>query len=171
VRKKLPEDLPHPREPAVRLRLATRADRETLRVWKNANKRFFFLQEDITPAQQEKWFEGYLLRPDDHQYMIEETTGGKTTTVGVLAARLLDDGQVDIYNVMRGQRTEANLANMGEAMHVLCGAVQAGYPGLPVTCKVLDQNPAATWYERLGFVRREHASGHFLLRYEGKGLT
>ncbi len=168
--KTLPEILMHPRQPAVRLRLATVDDRETLRVWKNANKQFFFLQDDITPEQQVKWFEGYLLRPDDHQYLIVETVAGEPITVGVLACRLLE-GQVDIYNVMRGRRTEANLANMGEAMGVLCGAIGARYPGLPITCKVLDQNPAVAWYERLGFIRQGHADGYFLLRYTEKGLT
>jgi len=152
----------------VRLRAADDDDREILRTWKNENKRWFFHQTDITPDQQAAWFAGYLARPDDHVYLVEEKDGERWTAVGVVACRLLD-GTVDLYNIMRGRRPDDAKANMGDALTLLCATIGAYYE-VPISCKVLSDNPSLTWYERLGFIVNQRCDGYHLLRYaKGKG--
>src|SRR4051812_25017935 len=97
--KRLPAIVPMPGQPDVRLRLVEPRDRETMRVWKNANKKSFFLKSDITPEQQATWFAGYETRDDDHNYAVEEREGDAWAVVGLIACRLRE-GDVDVYNVM-----------------------------------------------------------------------
>jgi hypothetical protein len=146
--------------------LATPDDRENLRVWKNLNKRFYFHKADITVEQQAAWFEGYLERPHDHVYMVDEQVDTSWVTVGVLACRLFEgENTIDLYNIMRGARTAAGRTNMGQAMHTLCRTIAECY-GQPITCKVLSDNPALGWYAHIGFVTVEDRGEHKLLRYE-----
>ena len=165
--KTLPSIIPGPEGSGFRLCLAEPKDRESLRVWKNLHKQSYFLKVDITPEQQEAWFAGYLDRPDDHVFMVDEDELGAWTTVGVVAARLLpDQSTVDLYNIMRGARTAGDRTNMGEALRTLCRAARQAYPQ-PITCKVLSDNPAFGWYARIGFVTVEDRNDHKLLRFEG----
>ena len=139
-------------------------------MWKNRHKQFYFHKADISPEQQAAWFEGYLARPDDHVYMVEEEDAqgaGIWKTVGVVAARLLSEEKtVDLYNIMRGTRTPADRTSMGEALRTLCNAAARVYP-LPITCKVLSDNPALGWYATIGFVAVADRGDHKLLRYQG----
>jgi ribosomal protein S18 acetylase RimI-like enzyme len=167
--KTLPTVLTWSDRPRVRLRLADWPDAESMRVWKNANKQFFFHKEDISPEQQRAWFAQYLLRKDDHNYIAEEQNGDAFEAVGVLACRTLD-GALDVYNVMRGHRTAAQLLNMGEALGLLCEEARRSY-GLPITCKVLADNPAMAWYERNGFTPVGKGDDYVLLRYIGRDRT
>jgi hypothetical protein len=165
--KTLPNIVPGPMGSGFRLRLATRDDREALRIWKNEHKQSYFHRADISPEQQAAWFEGYLARPDDHVYMIDEELGSSWKSVGVVAARFLsDENTVDLYNIMRGFRTSADRTNMGAALRTLCCAVARAY-SQPITCKVLSDNPALGWYARLGFIQVEDRGDHKLLRYQG----
>jgi ribosomal protein S18 acetylase RimI-like enzyme len=159
--KRMPATVPMPGEPAVRLRLAAPDDRERMRVWKNANRQSFFHKDEITPAQQAAWFAEYERRDDDHNYIVEETDGGSWAAVGVLACRLRD-GDVDVYNVMRGARTGGGRANMGAALQLLCATVRAHY-GERISCKVLSDNPATEWYLRNGFTVAAEHPGYRLL--------
>jgi len=164
--KTLPSIIPGPEGSGFRLRLAKAEDRENLRVWKNQHKQFYFHKADITPEQQSAWFAGYLERPDDHVFMVEEDDAGSWVTVGVVAGRLLPSEQtVDLYNIMRGGRTQADRTNMGAALLALCRAASAVYPW-PITCKVLSDNPALGWYVRIGFATVEDRGDHKLLRFE-----
>jgi ribosomal protein S18 acetylase RimI-like enzyme len=162
--KTLPEVITWPDRPDIRLRLVDWPDAERMREWKNANKQFFFHQADITPEQQRGWFEGYLKRPDDHNYAVEEELDGKFEVVGLLACRKLDD-VVDVYNVMRGRRLSKDKVGMGEALQRLCQEIAAHY-SVPITCKVLGGNPAIGWYLHNGFVQVGTAPDHVTLRYE-----
>src|SRR5580704_4647409 len=118
--KRLPRIIPHPKYPRVRLRLANAEDSEMLRVWKNGHKASFFHQVDITAEQQAKWFEGYLDRADDHQYLVEEEVEFQTwAPIGVVACRLLE-GTVDLYNIMRGREGTLGLGKIGEALTLMC---------------------------------------------------
>lgn len=165
--KTLPNIIPGPERSGFRLRLARLEDRESLRVWKNLHKQFYFHKVDITPEQQSVWFAGYLERADDHVFMVEEDERGTWTAVGVVAARLLTDQHtVDLYNIMRGARTAVDRTNMGEALRALCHAVRLAY-SQPITCKVLSDNPALGWYDRIGFVTVEDRGDYKLLRFEG----
>jgi hypothetical protein len=166
--KTLPSIIPGPAGSGFRLRLSEAADCENLRVWKNQNKRYYFHKADITPEQQVVWFTGYLARPDDHVYMVEEDSAGAWLSVGVVAGRLLvDEDTFDLYNIMRGERTKADRTNMGAALRTLCVAAARAYPK-SITCKVLSDNPALGWYAKIGFVTVADRGDHKLLRFEGK---
>jgi ribosomal protein S18 acetylase RimI-like enzyme len=165
--KTLPSVLTFPLQPDVRLRLVDWSDAERMRVWKNAHKQFFFHQKEISAEDQRAWFASYLQRLDDHNYAAEERVGQDFEAVGLLGCRAIE-GTVDIYNVMRGRHTAADLVNMGDALTRLCEEVQGHYQ-LPVTCKVLSNNPAIAWYVRNGFAKVSEASDHVVLRYFGRG--
>jgi dTDP-4-amino-4,6-dideoxygalactose transaminase/ribosomal protein S18 acetylase RimI-like enzyme len=163
--KRLPRIIPHPKYPRVRLRLANAEDSEMLRVWKNGHKASFFHQVDITAEQQAKWFEGYLDRADDHQYLVEEEVEFQTwAPIGVVACRLLE-GTVDLYNIMRGREGTLGLGKIGEALTLMCETIQSHYRE-SITCKVLANNPARSWYEQLGFQIAETHDGYHLLKYQ-----
>ena len=165
--KTLPKIIPGPVGAGFRLRLAAPGDQENLRVWKNQNKQFYFHKADISPAQQVAWVEGYLARPDDHVYMVEEEDAGVWKAVGVVAARLLaDENTVDLYNIMRGARTPANRTSMAEALRALCRAAARAYP-LSITCKVISDNPALGWYATIGFTAVADRGDHKLLLFQG----
>ena len=167
------KSLPHLLEwsdvPNARLRLVDWPDAEHMRQWKNTHKQSFFHKLDITPEQQSAWFAAYMKRPDDHNYAVEERVGERWEPVGLLAARMLD-GTVDVYNVMRGQRTQANLVHMGQMLWRFCGDVARHYDQ-PITCKVLINNPAISWYLENGFSQLAQAEDHVVLCYQSKGAS
>lgn len=168
--KVLPNIIPGPDGCGFQLRLAEADDNETLRLWKNQHKRYFFLKQDITPDQQAAWFASYQERPHDHVFMVDEEGAEGYVTVGVVAARLLpDEGTVDLYNIMRGARTPADHTNMGTALLSLCSAIARAYKE-SITCKVLTDNPALGWYARLGFCEVEDRVSYKLLRLK-RGMT
>jgi len=76
----------------------------------------------------------------------------------------LVEGNVDIYNVMRGRRAPGNRVSMGEMLRRLCGEIAKRYPQ-PITCKVLSGNPAVAWYLQNGFAQQSQAPDHVVLRY------
>jgi ribosomal protein S18 acetylase RimI-like enzyme len=168
--KVLPNIIPGPEGSGFQLRLARASDIEMLRLWKNQHKRYFFLKHDITPEQQAAWFASYQERPHDHVFMVEEEGAEGSVAVGVVAARLLpDEGTVDLYNIMRGARTQADRTNMGTALLSLCSAIAKAYKE-SITCKVLADNPALGWYARLGLCEVEDRGSYKLLRLT-RGMT
>lgn len=130
-------------EPRVRLRGAGPGDLEELRLWKNANKRWFFFKGDITPAMQKEWFEGYLKRPDDVLFIVE--SGGRK--VGTLGVRV-KEGRYDVYNVVAAPG-ESGKGYMKAALSAVC----ARFSDKPLGCLVLKGNPAAKFYEACGLRR------------------
>lgn len=161
-KKRLPAIIEDPAEPRVRLRLAERIDAERLRLWKNRNKHTFFYQQEITPDQQERWLSEYLERVDDHLYLVEERSNADWTPIGVVGCRL-KSGCLDVYNVIRGEKGQG-VAKIGAGLRLLCDTAIEEY-GLPVTCRVLADNPARAWYGRLGFDTLEERETFNILRY------
>ena len=136
----------------ARLRTITASDCETLRVWKNANREAFFHKEIITPKEQKAWFSGYLIRPDDLMFIVD--TG---VDVGCMGIRL-DSGAVDVYNVIRGDKS-GRRGLMREAMLLMCAFARSHYEGR-IGCRVLSQNPAVAWYEQCGFAMLRERETH-----------
>ena len=80
----------------LRLRTINENDIEDLRSWKNENKNSFFLSQDITPEQQQKWFTAFSARENDHMFIVEQQTEGHWKKIGCMGFRRLDDeGCVD----------------------------------------------------------------------------
>lgn len=58
----------------MRLRRLSRADLDTIRALRNANREWFFDSGEITAAQQAAWFDGLAARPVEF-YVIEDGDG------------------------------------------------------------------------------------------------
>src|SRR5450759_2674477 len=124
----------------VSLRSASKGDLEMLRIWKNANRAWFFHKEEILPSQQAEWFVSYLKRPDDYVFMV--VVDGDV--VGCMAFRQCQD-TIDIYNVIRGKHSHLGTGTMGKAMSLMCSFAEANYH-IPISLKVIRGNPAIEWY-------------------------
>ncbi|PIZ29948.1 MAG: hypothetical protein COY40_05710 [Alphaproteobacteria bacterium CG_4_10_14_0_8_um_filter_53_9] len=136
--------------PAFRLRLATMDDAENLRLWKNAHKTAFFYQKDITPEQQAGWMSKHLSNKDDFMFMVESHHTDTWLPVGCMGYRL-EDGTLDLYNILRGVPEDNATFTMGEAFSLMLAYLGQTYR-LPISCVVLRDNPVRGWYEKLGLV-------------------
>jgi hypothetical protein len=144
--------------PGLVLRSIEAGDQELLRAWKNANRQFFFFQQVIEPEMQRRWFAGYEQRPDDHMFMV--MVDG--VPAGCMAVRLLEDGTLDVYNVILGDEAFKGSGTMSRALRLMSGFALARYAA-PLRLKVLKENPAVGWYLRNGFRRIGDGGDHLEL--------
>ena len=136
----------------LRLRAIGREDIENLRVWKNKHKGSFFLNRDITPEEQAKWFEGFQTRDEDHMFVVEQLVDGDWRSIGSMGfRRLADEGSTDAYNIMRASNPAPASFTMSEAFRVMLAYAASIYEDLPIRCKVLCANPAVEWYKKNNF--------------------
>jgi len=136
----------------MRIRPIAERDMEDLRAWKNAHKRSFFFQKDITPEMQKSWFEKYKKGDYGRMFVAEEEREGPDGkawfSFGCLGYRNMN-GEIDIFNVIRG---ETAVSTMREALQLVVKHAKEAYPFDDVTCEVLSDNPALKWYEKQGFI-------------------
>ncbi len=138
--------------PDLVLELAKEKDIENLRIWKNANRRSFFYQEEISAKEQEKWFASYQKRTEDYMFIVKEVTkeSADAHSIGCLAFRVEDERTIDLYNIIRGQKSKGT-ASMRNAMYVMLNFIKENYPEKRIKCDVLKDNPAVFWYQKCGF--------------------
>jgi ribosomal protein S18 acetylase RimI-like enzyme len=129
------------------LRSISVGDLENLRQWKNANRQYFFYKGIISPEDQRRWFEGYLLREHDHMFIV----AAQGVDIGCMAFRQMEKGG-DIYNVILGPPEFGGHGWMAKAFHIMCSYAIDKYP-TRLAAKVLCDNPALEWYCRNGFQR------------------
>lgn len=160
-----------PNWPDLRLRSVSKNDIEYLRNWKNANKHSFFLNEDITPEQQQKWFSSFLQREHDHMFIVEQMSAGEWQAIGCMGFRKLDDeGSVDAYNIIRAKKIDPATFTMSEAFLTMLAYAAAIYPGLPLQVKVLSHNPAVEWYKKNAFSVIDTISNYYLMEINNETL-
>ncbi len=148
----------------LRLRAIGREDIENLRVWKNKNKGSFFLNRDILPEEQEKWFAAFSNRDDDHMFVVEQLVAGEWQSIGCLGFRkLADEGCVDAYNIMRAFKLEPSSFTMSDAFRAMLAFAALKYEDLPIRCKVLSRNPAVEWYKKNNFSIVESVGDEYVL--------
>ena len=123
-----------------------KSDIEALRVNKNKNREFFFLKDEITEEDQEKWYQAFQEREDDHMFVCKES--GKV--FGCMGFRLFEN-KVDAYNIMRFCESSYSIKFCFSKM---LEAAKIEFPEKKIQVRVLKTNPAISWYESLGF---EHA--------------
>lgn len=143
----------------LRLRLINNSDLEFLRCWKNANKSGFFNKKDITLAMQEEWYASYLEDKKTTMYMVEEYVEKKYISFGCIGYRFMEDWSIDIYNVIRGVRSDDPQATMSRALLILNSFLIRTFR-LDIFCRVVHNNPALFWYEKNGFVVLEEKAGY-----------
>ena len=147
-----------PAEPRVSLRAVEPRDLDDLRVWKNANKKGFFFQGDITPEMQKDWFASYLQRPDDFMFVVEHE-GRKA---GCMGFRLQKDGSADAYNIIAAPGG-AGKGLMKAAMRLMCAHI-ASHHTRDIGCLVVKGNPAVSFYEHCGFKVVGDGGRHHILK-------
>ena len=150
------------------LRAINSTDIESLRLWKNANKEYFFHAEDIAADQQLAWYERFIQRSNDHMFVVEELVGSNRRKIGCMGYRV-KGSVVDVYNIMRGQPSLDNKFTMGQAF-LLMTAYAAEREQMSVTCVVLKSNPALNWYAKNGFKVMSDQGDSLLLQLDGEFL-
>jgi hypothetical protein len=121
---------------------------EALRVWKNGRRECFFHKEEITPEQQERWYAGFIRRPDD--YMFLAFSAGRL--LGCIGFRK-EAVWGDMYNALRNP-DEPDAHGMTDVVELACSFGHARY-GPPVGGVILLSN--VYWSSRLE--RRGWSSG------------
>jgi hypothetical protein len=151
----------------LRLRSIGREDIENLRIWKNRHQGSFFLNRDILPGEQEKWFAAFENRGDDFMFVVEqeETSEGDWRSIGCLGFRkLTDEACVDAYNIMRGEKGAHPASfTMSDAFRAMLAFAASKYEDLPIRCKVLCNNPAVEWYKKNDFSIIENVNDEYYL--------
>ena len=122
---------------------------EFLRRLKNAHRQRFFHRDEISPAQQQQWYEGYLQR--DHDWMfVMRRAGVERACMGY---RIVD-GEIDIYNIIREDSGDGRTFGFSQGFELLCAYLDARFD-LPISGRVLADNPVVHWARRRGFVPTE----------------
>lgn len=127
------------------LRMIGVADQELLRRWKNANRFAFFHRELISQEGQLAWFAGYGVRENDFMFVVD----AGEAAIGCMGIRFVGSAW-DVYNVILGDPRFKGKGLMARALLMMCGYAR-GIQLAPVTAKVLAENPALSWYLKVGF--------------------
>ena len=130
-----------------RVRPVQSGDLETLRVWKNENRRAFHYQEIIDPEQQRCWFAEFANDPAQ-QISVAEIRGELVACVGF---RVKTPSRVELFNLICGPRAYRGIGVPTRCLAVMRQALAAkGYTEIEL--EVLKSNlQAAAWYGRRGF--------------------
>lgn len=155
----------------LRLRIINETDKENLRIWKNANKGSFFLKEDISPGQQDAWFEAMQQRSDDFLFIVEQNVEPDWIPIGCMGFRVLENENcVDAYNIIRAIRVGNASFTMGDAFKAMLVFAKDKFADLPLRCRVLHGNPAIKWYEKNGFRTIAENPDHVLMELNEPSL-
>lgn len=155
--------LSDPRYPEIYLRIINETDISLLRTWKNNNKEYFFLKEDITSEQQEKWFQDYLSR--NHDYMFVILYNGYYA--GCIGFRLLlAEKCVDLYNLIIVPELQKK-GIMSSSLKLIIKEIKKKYI-VPIKTKVLKINSALEWYKKNDFIIESEHSNYYTLIYNQK---
>jgi ribosomal protein S18 acetylase RimI-like enzyme len=149
-----------PSSPGLELRSATAVDLERLRQWKNAQRQFFFHQEEISESQQRQWFDAFMSRPYDLMLL----TVFERRVFGCMGIRW-QASHWDVYNVILGLPDYGKRGLMGQSFAALLDYAVVLKPG-PITLQVLKNNPAISWYQKQGFRITEIHETYFSMLHQ-----
>ena len=136
------------------------SDIEYLRVWKNTHKEFFFYKNEIEKEAQLNWYNQYSLKNNDDMFIIENSN----EKIGCIGVRLFQEF-ADIYNVILGNKAYKGKHIMTSAMGATIALCSLMYKNVPVRVRVLKNNPAITWYQKIGFVPMDNSEDYLLMEY------
>jgi hypothetical protein len=156
----------------LRLRCISPTDIEKLRLWKNTNKGTCFLNDDISPQQQEEWYYNYCKKDADFMFMVEQKIEGDWKEVGCMGFRKLQtEGCVDAYNIIRAAKYEPASFTLGDAFCIMLAYAGSLYGLMPLRSKVLKKNPAVEWYKKYHFFIAGTESTYYLMEIDKTALT
>lgn len=142
----------------ITLQTIGKEDIELLRKWKNENKDYFFYNKEISPSEQLEWFDSYLERKEDYIFIIDY----KGIKIGCIGFRVIDT-QIDIYNVILGDKMFSRQGLMSLALKLMCSYVIDEYD-MNITLKVLAANKAARkWYRKNGFIEKSSKDNYIFM--------
>lgn len=133
-------------------------DIELLRKWKNENREYFFYKKIISPQQQQEWFKSYLDINSEFIFVIEYD-GLK---VGYIGYRFMNDN-IDIYNVILGNRKYSGRGIMSKALRLICSYVMDNYKK-DITLMVVPKNKARIFYLKNNFEKVSKEDKYFLMK-------
>ncbi len=148
-----------PAKEQLLLRSAVSSDAQILREWKNAQRQFFFFNEEISEEMQSRWMMAYFDRPDDYMFVVVRNGHA----VGCLGLRF-ENGVGDIYNVLLGDRNLQGLGVMSLALRVLLGFGRG--ISEKIGLKVLKTNPAVGFYLKNGFIQVAEHDNYYEMRVD-----
>ncbi len=143
------------------LRTVEMDDAESLRIWKNEHKEFFFQKKEITPDEQAKWISSLNDREHDHMFVVMDND----KRIGCIGARLYNNA-VDIYNVILGDKQYKGQHVMKNALWAMSSLCSLIYPGKQQIVRVLLNNPAIMWYQKIGFKTVETIEDHVIMQFD-----
>ena len=156
---------------SLQLRTISKLDIENLRTWKNSKKGTCFLNEDISPRQQEKWYGLFSNQEHDYMFIVEQNIGEEWKEIGCMGFRKLEkEGCIDAYNIIRAQKIEPAFFTMGDAFCIMLAYAASLFDKLPVQSKVLITNPAVEWYQKNNFSIVSTVSNYYLMELNKAGL-
>lgn len=135
-----------------------RNDIELLRINKNKNRDFFFLKDEISTDQQERWFDSYSQREDDFMFVCKESE----ITFGCMGFRLFEE-KIDAYNIMRFCPSQITMETCMKKMMEFAAQI---FPSKQIQVRVLKHNPAISWYEKIGFEKVSDETNFVTLYYK-----
>ncbi len=157
--------------PDFQLREIGIQDIENLRTWKNENKNSFFLNQDITPEQQQNWFEKFVSRENDYMFIVEQKVGEDWEKIGCMGFRKLEqEGCIDAYNIIRSKKIEPASFTMSDVFLTMLAYAASLFPDLPIRCKVLSKNPAVEWYKKNSFSIVAPVENYYLMELSNDAI-
>ncbi len=120
--------------PKVTLKPLTKEFTETLRQWRNENRRFFTNQKTITKKMQQKWYNKYKKDSNDTIYIVFY----EGEPVGALAT-IKKGKDIEIGRVMLGKKEYAKQGIMGKSLE----NAMSKYKNRRIFLEVLKNNEVA----------------------------
>ena len=148
------------------LRSIEPSDAETLRIWKNQHKEYFFHKHDITINEQQSWIAALNERVNDHMFIVMDDQ----KPVGCIGARLYKDF-VDVYNVILGDKDYMGQHIMTNALWSVVAFSNLIYSNRSVIVRVLRNNSAIKWYEKIGFSIINYFDDHVIMQFRNMYLS
>ena len=133
----------------ILLREIVESDLEILRTQKNLHRASFFYQEEISKSQQNSWYAGYASDPNNLIFMLE-MDGIPVGCIGL--RRNLENLSIDFYNLMTWSTGRGSGAMHSAILRIMEEQRQL-FQIRSFGVDVLVDNPAVTWYEKVGFLR------------------
>lgn len=128
-----------------------------LKDWKNKYREFFFDKSFIDNARQSKWYEDVYLEDDYNTVYLVESDSVPIGCIGVYEREF----ECELYNVIRGNDDFRSTGAMSVLLDKIVSSTDK-----KIVVQVLAKNPAITWYEKNGFIRKQEASESVLLELE-----
>lgn len=141
-------------------------DLELIRKWKNENRYAFFYDKIISSEEQKEWYKKYFERANDFILVIKLNK----IKIGCIGFRLLE-GNIDIYNVILGEKEYGGKGIMSRASQILYSYIIDNYNN-NITLKVLaNNNTAINWYKKNGFFEVGKHDNFICLQLDFKKLN